>query len=648
MRWISGLLIALSADALAQQDVAWPLLPADAAGFSAQASDAEQSLLPGRFYYHYLNQQYQDAFNTLTTIRDTLSPPAQANADLLETTLLLALGMEDEALERFRMFSERGVPAPADAWFYLARRWFAAGFWQLSDEALVNAFNNAVPLNPAYRQEALFMQVSALIELDRTDEAARIISGMEDTGLWAGMARHNMLLGRIRQYAPVFEIERLVEAAVYYLPAKGEGADLRDRVRLLAGIYSLESGRFKEAERYLQDASLTSAYTAPALLQFGWARMEQFKYEQALQPWRVLQQQFEPWHPAVIESVLAVPYSLELMNATTQALRSYEHVEQRLQTMLDELSGLQQDKEILAWLNDWSARQQGGWGWSRHETNDPADSAMSRSLMALLADSAFQQQLSQLHDLQRMQSDLHRQQQEMRLWQDMLKQRREAFVRADAASRLQSLQQQRDALMIRVQALQLRWQEEDQRLFSYASGQDQVLLDHLDRVIPRITLLQRINTPTRDLAPYKERWRRARGVLLWRMYEQQPERRWESEQNFWQLQQELAALEEQLNNSQLALQWSGSRWEGLDPRIDEQQKAAAQLLIQIGQLHARQEQELTKEIRTHLQQLHERLTHYQAQARLSIARLYDDALQQHMSAAIPEEIPAPVMEGEQP
>ena len=618
----------------ARTPAAWPLLPSESDALQQRAADGLQELNAGVFRFHYLNEEYQSALNALAELRRGGVPAADGYADLLETTLLLALGLEDKAREQF----QRGtvLQAPADAWFYLARRWYASANWDLTLEALEYALGQASVLSPQYRQEALFMRVSSLVELGDIDEAARMLTAMADTGLWSGMARHNVLLGRIRSYAPIHEIERLVREAVYYLPAKGEGSDLRDRVRLLAGIYSLESGRYREAERYLQDVSLSNAYTAPALLQFGWARMEQFEYEKALQPWRILQQQFQPWHPAVVEFVLAVPYSLESMNATTQALRSYEHVEQRLQSMLDELVVLQQESEIQQWLSDWLQQQSGGWGWSRHEVAEAADSPMSRAMMALLADTSFQQQLGQLHDLQRMHSDILQQQRTMGLWQDLLVQRRQDFERVNAAERLKALNMRREQLQRQVSELQQRWQDEDRQLFAYASENDQRHLEHLDNVVPRIAFLQRINTPTRDLGIYKERWRRTRGVLLWQMYEQQPQRRWESEQNFWQLQQELANLEEQLNNSRLALDWADSRWLGLDPRIAEGQQSAAEVVARIDQLQKQQKVLLVSDIRLHLQELHARLTHYQAQSRLAIARLYDDALQQRLSSATAE------------
>src|SRR5690554_8049673 len=85
-----------------------------------------------------------------------------------------------------------------------------------------------------------------------------------------------------------------------------------------------------------------------------------------MQPWRELQTKYASWHPAVIESTLTVPHTMERINATTQALRGYERAEERIVGMLADLREQQQEAYIKQWIEEWYSNQQGDWGWTRH------------------------------------------------------------------------------------------------------------------------------------------------------------------------------------------------------------------------------------------------------------------------------------------
>jgi len=99
------------------------------------------------------------------------------------------------------------------------------------------------------------------------------------------------------------------------------------------------------------------------------------------------------------------------------------------------------------------------------------------------------------------------------LWQAVLQQRQKKLSGLDAEKKLQRLEQRQAELTRQVLALQQRLYDEDKKVFSFASETDQGNVDHLAAVVPRIEFLQRLNTPTRDLGIYKERWRRSRAAV---------------------------------------------------------------------------------------------------------------------------------------
>ncbi len=616
--WLSVLL--LCGSALIQADDAWPLLPEAARHWQTQPQTPQQRLLWGSFTYHYLNQDYRAALNVLPPLRAQLSAEHQGHADLLETSLLLALGLNEAAEQLYMNWQQQGVSAPAQSWFYLARRWFAAGYYEQASEAVTQALSSRPALAEPYRQEALFMEVSSQLEAGLQTAAQRTLALMQGNDLWAGLARHNLLLSYILNDAPLADIRQLLSSSLPLLPGSAEGQALKDKMLLLGGIHALENGRYAEAESWLRAVSLNSPYSAPALLQFGWARLQQQQYQPALQPWRLLQQRFQPWHPAVIESVLGVPYTLEQMQANTQALKGYERVDQHLQGMLDELQYWQQPAQLQQWLQD-------------QLTTAPELTPLDHHVSGLLVTPGFRHQLQQWRESQTLQQEIRQQQQRLQWWQGALHNRRAAFARANGASRLQQAEQQLQQAEQRMERLQQRLDAEEQQLFAYASGHEAAQVQALERVVAHIRSLQRINTPTRDLSLYQQRWRRSRGVLLWNLYQQQPQRRHQVRQHWWQLQQQVGQLQQQLHNSRLALQWSKNRGQGLDPRIATLQQQYRDAQRQLQQLQQRQKAQLQQQLQTHLQQLQAQLQDYQAQARLAIARLYDNALQQHIHAS---------------
>lgn len=611
------------------------LLPLLHSVVQADESDLYR-LQRGVFYYHYLNDDYQQALSSLARLR-ALGQPLDAEPQLMEAAIMLALGLTDDAA---RLFSEAsGGQASADAWFYLARAWAEQGRWQDCELSATKALaaGAASPLNAQYSEEARYLLVSAIAHQDRINDAVDQLALMPDTSIWTAYARYNLLIARMRLYTPGRDIARLVEAAVYYAPKDYEGQALRDRILLTAGVYNLETGKPKEAEQYLGQMSQDGPFSAPGLLQYGWSLVDQWHYEEALQPWRVLQQRFQPFHPAVMESILGVPHALELLNATTQSLKTYELVEGRLQGMLDHLQEQNKPAQIQAWLSQWLSMQDSEWGWQRTHISDMPDTPLSSTLQALLDDPQFTRSAFRLHELTAMLQHNQQQLDDMALWADVLQKRQQALRSLDGKRRLQALDQRQQQLTAQVAALSGRLQQEDDKVFAFASVSDQGNVSRLQHVVPRVEYLRKIATPTRDLAGYQERWRRARGLQLWRIYENRPQRQWSSAQAFWQLQADIANLYEQLANTRTALQWADSSWQGFPQRVSAMQQRLQQQRQQLLALQQQQNNAVQQQVTDYMNALTVRITDYLAQARLSVARLYDDALQQNIAdAAVPE------------
>lgn len=621
--------VVLSAPTYAE-DVAWPLIPQ--AVERLQQSSAE-NLLVGSFYFHYLNEDYQRAYNHLAQLR--ANQQVNSNAlDVLETTLLLALGLEDQALALFNQIEQSNTGAPAEAWLYLARRWQTLGQWRLVEEAATNAYTSSVqPLQPNSVQEALYILVQCSTHLEDTRSAHNYFRQMNERGKWTEYARHNLLVASIEGYASVYEIDRQVEEALYFSSDSEESKALQDRILLLAGVFMLEEKHYAEADKYLKLVRQDGPYSAPALLEYGWAKFEQGRYADALQPWRELLSKYEDWHPAVIESILAVPHTMELMDAKTQALYGYETVEKRLLAMLAELSEQQKTSHINQWLNDWLAQQQGEWGWRRHENVIDHTEALSHSLMNLLASSAVRAQLDELYDLKRIQQDLNEQLQQLTYWQETARIRQHYLSEVKGSHRLAKLEQRYARLTPALDALEDEYAAEQKAALAYATAREQQQIERIKNAVPLIKGLKEKASSNLNLSDYMERWRRARGVLVWQMTKGQAQDEWLVTKHIWQLRSQVDQLNKQLTRSQSALEWSQTDWQGYAVRVDQSKQTIQQLQQNISQLQQQKQQQIIARVQSDLNQQQEKLTHYLAQARLALARLYDNHLQQHLANA---------------
>lgn len=629
MRLMFGLLISLLSAALPLQ--------AEPSPGSAVIKTVDQTreqpsehLLRGAFYFHYLDDNYQQALNALRSWK-LAAGKTNSESKVMEAAILLALGLDHQAQDLYTEVSIREVAGSGNAWFHLSRRWLSLGKWQNAEASINKALKLRNSLNDEYYQQALFIQSASRSNLDMITEAKISLENMDSNGIWTGLARYNWMLALMRSNANSRDLEKFVEETAFYVPDTFEGKALKDRILLVAGIYALDSGKNRSAEAYFREISQDSAFTAPGLLHYGWALVEQWKYQEAMQPWRILQQKYNDFHPAVVESILGVPHALELLNATTQSLKTYEVVEIRLQRMLDKLEVLNQDATIDAWLTQWLEQQDEPWGWMRVQLQDMHDSDMTRSLQLLLDDAQFNELTANLHDLKQLSEQLTKHQKALSLWKHVLGKRQSQLQQAGGKARLQAMEQRHQQLVRKILQMQKKLHAEDEKVFAYASKQDAENITRLSSVVPRVEYLQQINTPTRDLTIYKERWRRMRGLQLWTIYEEKPERRWDSNQAYWQLRSESELLLEQLDNSREALLWADSSWKGFPQKVGVADRKVAQLQLATEALIQQQQQQVRDMVHEFLNGLKTRLTDYLAQSRLSIARLYDDALQNNVA-----------------
>jgi hypothetical protein len=585
-------------------------------------------LKKGEYYFYYLTEDYPSAMTRLMQLRD--SNTLGIELDVMEATMLLSLGLHTQAQEIFEKIQQDGGESSSRSWFYLARRWFELGEFYSVIYSVDQI--DLLKIKPDFQLESKFMLASAYMELGEHSKAQNIIADMSRDSIWTGYARHNHIIAMMYGNSSGRSLNLLIEDATFYLPETQEAKHLRDRINLISAIHFLEIGQNRSAMKYLKSISLEGPYTPAALLQYGWASVEQGDYEKALQPWRELQTRFNLFDPDVMESMLGIPQVFELMKAYTQAIKSYESIEKKLLSMEQFITTNQNELEAATWLDSWVAVQSDPrWGWQSQVNSTVPFSDESGLLHQMLSKDSMVNELTEYRDLEILTQYLKEKERDLQLWKDMLKRRK-----ADALSRNLNPQFERANRIIiesekAYDGLLNLLNESSENVLVLATNNQRNSIEALTSSTLSLENLIELNNSTRNIELYQQRWSRVNGLLLWKMNETEPKMQWQLQRDLINTKRYIAEAHRQLQETKLADKWSDSSWYGLADRVDD-------LLFRTSKLHKKSEENrllvrngLMLKAQNYLISQQKRIKDYLAQSRLSIARLYDEALQRRLA-----------------
>jgi hypothetical protein len=170
-----------------------------------------------------------------------------------------------------------------------------------------------------------------------------------------------------------------------------------------------------------------------------------------------------------------------------------------------------------------------------------------------------------------------------------------------------------------------------QKLFSFPTATQHTSLQKLTRSTLNLETLLTLNSKTRDVELYQQRWARVRGVLLWQMNEKKPSMQWQLERNLINTKQLMTQVNRQLLETQLADNWSDESWQGLDVRVGNILQKTQALKALADRTTLESKNNILQKSESFIVLQKNRINDYLSQARLSIARLYDDALQRKIA-----------------
>jgi tetratricopeptide (TPR) repeat protein len=219
--------------------------------------------------FHYYAGDEFEALTRLEAYEHWQRMPTHANdASLLAGGLYLTLGLHNVAGDRFQQLLTNDVPQGVRnrAWFYLAKIWYARGYFDRSEQALANISGVLSGELEAERQHLL---VNVLMRQERFDEAATRLANWQGPQDWMAYARFNLGVALVRQNR-VADADPIL-TAVGSMSSSSELLALRDKANLALGYAWLQADQPAPARTALNRVRLVGTLCHCALLGVGWA-----------------------------------------------------------------------------------------------------------------------------------------------------------------------------------------------------------------------------------------------------------------------------------------------------------------------------------------------------------------------------------------
>ena len=573
-----------------------------------------QDLRYGVTLYHFFQQQYFDALTEVMAAQQTGSLPNHAaEAQLLRGGMSLSYGMDREAKRVFESTLDKaGDQVDRDrAWFYLGKLAWRRGQVAESADALAR-------IDPAYpgvlADEAKYLQ--AMQALQTGDEAAANMhmQRMESPCPFKPYYFYN--LGALRASTANWNAAAQAFRQVSRLACTdSEGAALRDRAFTAAGFCELAAGNTAGAAAEFLAVRLQGPESDRALLGYGWSFANDADYQRALGPWQNLGER-----PLVTasarESLLAIPYAYEQLNRPRSALEHYREAASRYQAERSRLqlaiTRLQED-DLLEIFGLETAVE---YAWLGGADPVPGEDTIVY-LAHLLSTDSVQVALRELQDLHAIARSLTQAIERLAVLRQVDVEQQRHRQQTIEGGRAAELVQQ--AGHLREEAARLRALLDH----AVAASDGRLLADAVQEARwHRLEQAERKASALQDWQAIRQ-LQLMRGLMSWQDSEAFADRRW-------QLQRAMGELEELARQTELGQQrLSDALSAGARPAYDGQiaaleartrkQRQALAAALQLAQ------NRLRGSALAELEQQSRQLAFNEGQARLAVARLYDQA-----------------------
>ncbi|EAT11781.1 hypothetical protein HF888_06080 [Bermanella marisrubri] len=586
------------------------------------------------FYLHSGN--YDAALTKTYELRQNGGRGYGRELDIYEAAAQLGLGMDQHASRVFNQLlkSEKmsliPLPARAQAWFYLAKHLYTKGWWQSGLKAVKHI--NINHLSPELKDEYHFLAATLELFVGRPEAADRHLLAINSESKWATYGFLNLAVSYTERDVHISKVDAAFSKALQ-LSTQVESHDiLSDRINLMAGRFFYATGRGRSAIKHLKAVNLDGPYTPKALLTYGWALTEQWQYHDALQPWYMLKTAHSPLNQDVQETLIAIPFLLEKLNAKVMALGAFEYAVDQYDRVYEQLSEsadrLNTGKFIEPLLAQQSPNQWGAF--------IPVDLSLPKHpdqfyLKDVMADSYFQGELKNLRDLHVMRNKLNKALSDLEAFAVTKQTRQQEYKEIHQQNTMRMLTSRLSKLRLRYQSLQKKIRQAFGKPdgSGLATNEEKRFLEMFKKVNTRRSALETDQH-------YQQRLRRVKGLLSWNLSERYAARKQNIAENLAGLKQQMRSIENQIKATQYAYQIAPRSYQGFDSKIAVLKQKYTTQLAKLERTYRKQREQVGSIVKADIKKRQEKVVEYQLQARLASARLFDETSNKSRNEAVAE------------
>ena len=472
------------------------------------------------------------------------------------------------------------------------------------------------------RDDIEFLRANVYLAQGRPEDSIEVLENLQDSDNFGGFASYNLGIAYLQSGHRQDALEQLDRAGRLDTDDPAELA-IRDKSNLVAGTIHLETEEFALAIPYLDRVRIDGPFSNQALLSAGWANMSIDNTERAVVPWSILAER-EVTDNAAQEAMLALPFAYGRLDVHGRAAVYYGRALDAFGAEIDKLNesidSIREGKFLEALVRE-EIRKDKDWVIRLRSLPEAPETYY---LMALLASHDFQTGLQNYLDL----ADLRR---KVVTWQggfdaydEMVAIRRGHYepllpeidtVFRELDSRMRLRNEQHKMLIKRRDDLLTTPRPE-----FLATPEEQLILARLEQLEEQAATLE-------STAPERQRIRRLKGLLVWRLETEYHDRLTQFDENLRQLDEAMATAQAQYDQYVRVRQAATHSFEGYDKPVMRLRVHSNNAVQTIDLLMARQGRLLERVAIDELSTRRSRLENYGDKARFALADSYDRATQ---------------------
>lgn len=593
---------------------------------------AVEDMRYGVALYYYYQGDYMQALTELLIAKERGGIKGHGdNPEIMEGGFSLGYGLERHASDIFERLLEnnRSRQSQDAAWFFLSKLRYLRADYAGARVALEKVRDRP---NVDIRDEVYAHQINLAIREDDLDSAVTLLRKRNPGKDWEPYLFFNIGAAYSRRGEFDTAIKYFEKLAKEKYPTD-ELRALYDKAMTSSGYVYLMNEQYEKAIEQFSRVRLTSALSNRALLGYGWAAANLGEFKQALKPWQHLAQSSLVDENSQ-EALIAVPYAYEKLGSEGLALENFQKAEQlflqemaRLQSVIDGMGGSQL-------LDALKIERSSGLDWLKHVRENQVSPQLGY-LAELFSREDFQGVVQELRDLVGLREDFLAWEETLEFYDELTVERErgraqkaDELAAQELSLNIKKMKAQRSRLARKIESIAA-----DKDYFALASAEEKDLIDRVLRAQKRIELLR----PTDPfLEDNEEAVRRYYGILYFEASENFSDRLWRAIKTLNLLDKTLATVTKNHEKVQFLI----DNPQDLDPLQARMQKLDDRLDIMAAQIDLmidKTQDDLRRQTVDVLYQQRERLNHYIAQSRLSIARLYDKSLQESLQVTVPDD-----------